>query len=106
MTINPTPLTKEQNKLEEKLWNLVDKYFPKLKTNGNNKGRGEAMVIVAVALEGIKNIEAQAIKQERSRTVGIMQAEKRGEHVCENISNTGDCIDCVIDDLLEALKEI
>lgn len=45
---NPKPI--ENKDVREKLTDLVDEYFPKIKPNGINKGRGEAMVIVAMAL--------------------------------------------------------
>ena len=48
-------LTKKQ--LEEKLYEIqeeltdkVDEYFPKIKPQGVNEGRGEAIVIVGIAL--------------------------------------------------------
>lgn len=37
-------------KIKEELLDLVDKYYPKVKPKGINEGRGEAAVIVGVAM--------------------------------------------------------
>ena len=46
-------MTKTKNidkDLREELTDLVDEYFPKVKPKGGNKGRGEAIVIIGIAL--------------------------------------------------------
>jgi hypothetical protein len=43
--------TKEEiEKIKNELIDKVDEYFPKIKPLGVNKGRGEALVIIGIAL--------------------------------------------------------
>lgn len=41
---------KQLEKIKEELLDKIDDYFPKIKPQGVNKGRGEAAVIVGIAL--------------------------------------------------------
>ena len=64
-----------QTEIKEKLFDLIDQYFPKAKPMGVNKGRGEAMVIVAQALAMFD----EALKAERTRLLSVesMKMEER-----------------------------
>jgi len=53
--------------IKNELIDKVDEYFPKIKPQGVNKGRGEAMVIVGIALARFE----EALKVHTSRIVGI-----------------------------------
>ena len=52
-----------EEQIKNELIDLVDEYFPKIKPQGENKGRGEAMVLVARALISFDKIMAQEIKK-------------------------------------------
>ena len=64
--------TEELKKLEEELLDKVDEFFPKIKPEGINKGRGEAAVIVGLALGGFKKILAKRL-EERETPMGVSQ---------------------------------
>ena len=52
---------RESNKLQ---LDLVDKYFPKVKSQGVNKGRGEAAVIVGVAIARFSTLITKIRRQD------------------------------------------
>ena len=58
-----------EEEIKNELIDLVDEYFPKIKPLGGNKGRGEAMVIVALALGLFDNIMVQEIKRAKRETI-------------------------------------
>ena len=55
--------------VKNELIDLVDEYFPKIKPQGGNKGRGEAMVLVARALISFDKIMAQEIKKAKKEVL-------------------------------------
>lgn len=55
--------------LKDELLDMVEEYFPKIKPMGRNKGRGEAVMIIAAALIGFKKILSQQRTQERERLI-------------------------------------
>ena len=65
---------KEIDKIKEELFDLVNKYFPKIKPMGVNKGRGEVMVIVGTALARFD----QLLTQDREEIID--RIEKWTEH--------------------------
>ena len=55
-------LDKDIEQLKQELFDMVDEYYPKIEPIKGNKGRGEAMVIVATAIIGVKRIIAENLK--------------------------------------------
>lgn len=55
-------MDKRLEPIKEKLLDKVDEYFPKIKPQGINKGRGEAAVIVGLALAEFDKLLKKAPK--------------------------------------------
>jgi hypothetical protein len=68
---------KKIKEIQEELTDLVDEYFPKIEPIKGNKGRGEALVIVATAINKFKDLLAQA--REEGRVEGIIKGIKKLE---------------------------
>lgn len=54
-----------EEQIKNELIDLVDEYFPKIKPQGGNKGRGEAMVLIARILISFDKFISQAISEAR-----------------------------------------
>jgi hypothetical protein len=63
------------DKIQEELTDLVDKYFPKIKPNGKNPGRGGAIVIVGVALSKLHQLETEVRADERHKLLELLEDE-------------------------------
>ena len=50
---------KEIEEIKDELLDLIDEYFPKIKPQGVNKGRGESAVIVGTAIARFKKLLAK-----------------------------------------------
>ena len=61
-------MSKKYSEIEKELLDLVDRYFPKIKSQGGNKGRGKVMVIVGIALGELAKKEL-ALNQSRKEVV-------------------------------------
>ncbi|MFA5036139.1 MAG: hypothetical protein WC479_03090 [Candidatus Izemoplasmatales bacterium] len=79
------------DKLKEELLDRVDEFFPKIKPNGGNKGRGEAVVLVGLALAGFYKL----LSSERQRLIEKIDKgiEQFSEMIWEDLSKTGNWID-------------
>ena len=55
----------KKEEIKEKLIDLVDKYFPKINPEGGNRGRGEALVIIGIALAELEKALSQKEKEVR-----------------------------------------
>ena len=71
-----------EEQIKNELIDLADEYFPKIKPQGGNKGRGEAMVIVARALSSFDKIMAQEIKNARKEVLNQIR-KNIDKHKCD-----------------------
>jgi hypothetical protein len=79
------------NKIQEELTDKVDEYFPKIKPNGLNKGRGEAMVLVGIAIARasiafsslLKRAYHQGVKDERAENYAKIKSLQEAMDVKE-----------------------
>ena len=58
---------KELEEIKDELLDKVDEYFPKIKPEGRNEGRGESAVIVGIAMTRFRTLLATQKKEERRR---------------------------------------
>ena len=85
--MNP-PIKKELDKIQDILIDEVDRLFPKIKKQGGNKGRGEACVLVGVALKEIKKLFDKQDAKFSKRIKGIIGKDDQeipGKHHDPNV---------------------
>ena len=58
-------------KIKDKLCDEIDRYFPKIKLQGVNKGRGEAALLIALAIMEFKKLLESELKEAEKK--GFMQ---------------------------------
>ncbi len=98
--------TKWKEELVEVLTDLVDEYFPKIKPEGKNSGRGEAMVIVAIALSEFEELlSEQKMQQEKlvEKVEGLKKKRQSNRTTDEKRYPIG--FNSAINQVLNLLKE-
>lgn len=96
-------MTKNTN-LKEELIDLVDEYFPKIKPLGGNKGRGEAMVLVARALILFDHALTKARDEEREKLYEFEQKVNQYDISSDGIDDDNEMLKRLIVDCRELLK--
>src|SRR3990167_8034055 len=78
--VNMQDIEKEIEKIKQELIDLIDKYYPKVKPQGINQGRGEAAVIVATALTRfstlLTKIRLEDMEEVKKYIEGVLVKEK------------------------------
>ena len=78
-------MKKELEKIQDKLVDEIEKYFPKIKSKGKNKGRGEACVIVAVAMVEFKKLLKNQRNKDIARAISFFTHYRIGKNVGEKV---------------------
>ena len=76
-----TKLTKAQEKrigkIQDELLDKIDEYFPKIKPEGRNKGRGEAAVLVGIALARFRKLLANELSRQKKEQNRIQNSGRK-----------------------------